>query len=950
MNSQFPLKFLSCGPLALVLLVAGLLVGPLAAKVPLDHDVYTVWNVIDDQAMSRDGQWALWRMAPEQADGVLVVRSTGLEPEFRIERGNDAVFSHDSRHVIFLVDPTFAEARQAILDDLPEEEQPHASLGIVALDEGSEVRYERVKSFALPDKSGDWVAFLHGVELEAEVEEVEEEERIEDEADEGADQANADEVQKPGTTLVVRSLKSDLRHDIEHVSDYVWSPDGAWLAVVRVGPDGQGDGVWLVDSDSGQQQAIATGTGKYHSLVFDSASKQLAFLGRRDNEARAAHAWSLFYWAKGDRQARVLADESAGFLAAGWHVSEHQEPKFSDLGGRLYFGTAPAPVEIPDNSDLLDDEVVRVDVWHWQDEQLQPMQLVELDEERKRSYLAVAHLDRRPRLVQLGRLEIPEIELAASGDAPFALGLADRSYRAEMSWDFPGFADGWLIDINNGKARQVLTRVQDKPQISPKGGYISWWDRVEASWYALRTSDLEGIHLAEAIGHPLDDHTNDRPFASNPYASGLWLRDDSGFVIHDRHDVWLVDPENTGQPVMLSQGIGRERGWNIRLVDLDPDEEGIDPDSPLLATVFEEQSKKHGFYRLYADGTAVELIVSGHHYGDPVKADAADRLLFTRENFAEFPNLWVSDLAFADMKQLSDANPQQADYRWGQVELVAWVSETGVDHQGLLYKPEDFDPSRAYPMIVYFYERDSHRLYRHRAPEAHRSVIIPTFYTSNDYVVFMPDIWYREGYPGDSAMEAIMPKVHSLAAEAWIDADRVGIQGHSWAGYQIAYMITQTDFFRAAAGGAPVANMTSAYGGIRWQTGMSRMFQYERTQSRLGKTLWKDPELYLHNSPLFMADRITTPLLMMHNDEDGAVPWEQGIEMFVALRRLGRPAWLINYNEEPHWPTTFANRRDWQIRLQQYFDHFLKDQPAPRWLRSGVPALEKGATLGHETD
>ncbi|MFU8832010.1 MAG: S9 family peptidase [Wenzhouxiangella sp.] len=935
-------------------LIVGLLAVPSAAKVPLDHDVYTSWNWIETQALSRDGQWALWRMAPEQADGVLVVRSTALEPEFRIERGNEALFSHDSRHVVFLVEPGFAEARLANVNGLPDEELPQSSLGILSLDDGREVRYQQVKSFALPEASGDWLAFLHGVEPEEpEVEEVEEEELIEDEEKDEVEESESDAEQKPGTTLVVRSLESALRHDIDHVSDYAWSPDGTWLAVIRVAPDGQGDGVWVVDPQSGEQKAIVSGTGKYKALVFDSNSQRLAFLGRRDNEERDDHAYSLFYWTEGANQARVLADETSDILAAGWHVSEHHEPLFSDTGSRLYFGIAPPPIEIPDHEELLDDEVVRVDIWHWQDEQLQPMQLVELEEERKRSYLAVAHLegDDRARLVQLGRVEIPEIEIANGGDAPFALGLADRSYRAEMSWEFPGFADGWLIEIDSGQARQILTRVQDKPVISPAGGYISWWDRHEASWSAVRLSDNMFIDLGSAIDHPLDDHANDRPFVSNPYAGGLWLDDDSGFVIHDRHDVWLVDPENADQPVSLSQGIGRERGWNIRLVDLDPDEDGIDPDRSLLATVFDEQTREHGFYQLHRSGNApVELIVSGHHFGDPIKADNADRLLFTRENFDDFPNLWVSASDFSDMQQLSDANPQQTDYRWGQVELVEWVSTTGVDHQGLLYKPEDFDPARAYPMIVYFYERDSHRLFRHRAPEAHRSVIIPTFYTSNDYVVFMPDVWYREGYPGDSAMEAIMPKVHSLAEEPWINADRVGIQGHSWAGYQIAYMITQTDFFRAAAGGAPVANMTSAYGGIRWGTGMSRMFQYERTQSRLGKTLWEDLDLYLHNSPLFMADRITTPLLMMHNDEDGAVPWEQGIEMFVALRRLGRPAWLINYNEEPHWPTTFANRRDWQIRMQQYFDHYLKDEPAPRWLRSGIPAMEKGATLGLETD
>jgi dipeptidyl aminopeptidase/acylaminoacyl peptidase len=265
----------------------------------------------------------------------------------------------------------------------------------------------------------------------------------------------------------------------------------------------------------------------------------------------------------------------------------------------------------------------------------------------------------------------------------------------------------------------------------------------------------------------------------------------------------------------------------------------------------------------------------------------------------------------------------------------------------MLFKPEDFDPARSYPMIVYFYERDSDRLHRHRPPQAHRSVIIPTFYTSNDYVVFVPDVWYREGYPGDSAMESIMPKVVQAGGRAWIDAARVGIQGHSWAGYQIAYMVTQTDFFRAAAGGAPVANMTSAYGGIRWQHGHEPDVPVRAHPEPPGQ------------DPVGSARAVPAQLAAVHGRPDQYAVADDaqrpgrcsalgaGDRAVRGLRRLGKPAWLINYNDEPHWPTTFANRRDWQIRLQQYFDHYLKDEPAPRWLREGIPALEKGATLGY---
>lgn len=174
-----------------------------------------------------------------------------------------------------------------------------------------------------------------------------------------------------------------------------------------------------------------------------------------------------------------------------------------------------------------------------------------------------------------------------------------------------------------------------------------------------------------------------------------------------------------------------------------------------------------------------------------------------------------------------------------------------------------------------------------------------------------------------------------------IAASAIGIQDHSWGGYQIAYMITQTNRFRAVAAGAPVANMTSAYDAIRWGPGLPRQFQYERTQSRIGGTLWEYPMRYIENSPVFMADRVKTPLMMIHNDADDAVPWYQGIEYYLALRRLGKEVYLFTYNGEPHGLRRRPNQKDYTLRLQQYFDYYLKGAPKPEWMERGIPYLEK---------
>ena len=376
---------------------------------------------------------------------------------------------------------------------------------------------------------------------------------------------------------------------------------------------------------------------------------------------------------------------------------------------------------------------------------------------------------------------------------------------------------------------------------------------------------------------------------------------------------------------------------------------GNKPSSPASAA-FNFTTKQDGYYcdRLGRNDRPKRLVMGDFDLSSPTKAEDADVVIFTRQTFTEFPDLWTSNSDFSGMTRLSDANPQQSEYCWGTAELVEWTSNDGASLQGILYKPDGFDPTQKYPMMVYFYERMSDRLHRYTVPAAGGSSINYAFYVSRGYVLFIPDIPYEIGHPGESALDAVVPGVLSVVNQGFINTDKIGVQGHSWGGYQIAHMVTRTNLFAAAEAGAPVVNMTSAYGGIRWGSGMVRQFQYERTQSRIGGSLWERPLEFIENSPLFQADKIQTPLLMLHNDKDGAVPWYQGIEMFSAMRRLGKPTWMLNYNGEAHGLRKEHNQKDWAIRMQQFFDHYLMDAPPAVWMVHGVPAVLKGKTLGLE--
>ena len=910
-----------------------------AQKRPLDHSAYEEWKAISDERLAADGRWVAYALTVEWGDAELVVRSTTGATEHRVSRGRSPRFAADGRYVVFTIKPAFALERQARREKKPSDQLPTDSLGILDLASGDVARVARIRSFQVPD-TGPWIAW-HLERAPAD--------SAAPDSTPPADSA-APKLKKEseaGTTLVVRHLGNGAEERIDDVTGYTFAENGGRLAVTRSSRDGRADGVIVLALGAvATPRRVAEGRGNYRAPVFAEAGDQLAFLTDRETSGEDHPSYALYSWREGQEAARRVAGPGTEGVPTGWAPSEHAAPSFSESGARLYFGTAPVRPPAPEDT-LLADEKINVDVWHWQDPYLMPQQLEEVDRERRRTYQAVVHL-RDGRVVQLARDDMREVSMPRDRDGARALGSAEVPYAQLISWDSPQWRDVYLIDVRTGERTLLLHRTQALPSLSPDGRYTVWWDNQARAWVGRDLRAGRTMNLTEGLP-PVYDEDDDTPSPPNSYGAAGWT-DDGRVLVYDRYDVWALDPGGRRAPHNVTNGLGRREQLRFRVVDLDPEDDLVAVTEPLLLTVLHRGDKRQGFYRdrVSGDGPPERLVLMERRFSTPRKADAADVLLFTRESVAEFPDLWASGLDFADARKVSDANAQQTAYVWATVELVEWTSANGTPLQGLLYLPENVDTTRTYPMLVNFYERNADNLYTHYHPFAHRSSIRPTFYASRGYVVFVPDIVYRVGYPGQSAMQSVVPGVTAVLDRGFVDPARIGLQGHSWGGYQIAYMVTQTNMFRAAAGGAPVANMTSAYGGIRWASGRSRMFQYERTQSRLGGTLWEMPLRYLENSPLFWADRIETPLLMLHNDHDGAVPWEQGIEMFTALRRLGKAAWLINYNGEPHWPLPFQKRKDWNIRMQQFFDHYLQGAPPAEWIVRGVPAVEKGRNLGLE--
>ncbi|MCH7602906.1 MAG: S9 family peptidase [Planctomycetes bacterium] len=962
---------------------------------PLDHAAADTWNKIQGQAISADGTWIHYTLRPgdPELNATLKITSADGETRYEVVRGSDAQFTYDVTHAIYLITPDKESVKKAkkeakenkVKKDDMDRHLPQAKLEMIDLSTGDIITIDRVKSFKLPRKAGGWVAYLmerpavepdtkteakEEGEEEAEAEEKkattevkpEAEPEVEPEEEKSEVEKNSDDDEKEkkkdlGTVLILRNLATNAEFSFENVIEYAISEDSASVIYAASAEEPENDGVFIItpgNPGSGDAQQIIAGKGNYKKLAIGKPGVNFAFLADRDTYEDDQPEYKLYSWREGLEEANLVAAQGTEGIPEGWWVSENRAPSFSEKGSRLLFGTAPRPEYEKEKTDEEKEEAkktdVVVDIWNWKDDRLQPQQLYELKDDKKKTYLAAFDFEDST-IVQLANEDMPDVTIADKGDGDVAFALTHEPYNKLLSWDWPFYNDLYLIEVATGKREKVVENLQTfNASLSPQGKYIVWWDGHAKHWFAMNTETKKIANLTEVLPHPVHNELHDTPQIPGPYGSAGWVEGDQGIVIYDKHDIWLASPDGFFPPSCITDNVGRENNLRLRYIDLEPDENFIDSARPMLLSAINLGTKDAGFYRDQARGTdkPVKLIMSDERFGRPRKAEETDTLMLTRERFDTFRNLWVSDADFADINQISNANPQQDQYRWGTSELIEWNSTHGETLQGFLCKPDGFDPSRKYPLMVYFYERNSDNLHQHVAPEPFRSIINRTFYVSRGYLVFVPDIPYRNGYPGESAMNAVMPGITHLMNQGFVDEKRIGVQGHSWGGYQIAYMVTRTNLFAAAEAGAIVSNMTSAYGGIRWGSGLSRMFQYEKTQSRIGGTLWNAQQRYIENSPVFWADKIETPLLMMHNDNDGAVPWYQGIEMFVSMRRLGKPVWMLNYNGEPHNLLKWQNKKDWATRMQQFFDHYLKDAPAPVWLEEGVPAMKKGKTLGLE--
>ncbi len=903
---------------------------------------YGKWNRINSAALSSDGKWMTYAYAPNEGDGTLFVRQIDGDKSYTIPVGAQPQFSDDSRFAGYFVSPPSRRgggAGPAGRGGAPPAAVPPGRGGggtgaaqaprrfeLLNLSTGEKLPFANANSFKFSSDSR-WVAIR-------------------------ANRAN-NAATHQGADLIVRDLTAATMRNIGNVNLYEFDKSGRYLAYTVDAAEKLGNGVYIIDLSSGSTRLLDGAAKEYDQLVWHDKAPSVAVLrGEKGEKNRFKDNVLLAWTGIGTPAARTAEYDLTKDRAAvrGMVLSEYAALRFSQDGSRIFVGLKEQEAEPPRS----EEPVANVDVWHYKDPEPQSQQLVRLAQERRSTHSAVLELASR-KLTRLADSSMRSVVPSAGGR--WGIGRVDSLYRGEVAWGGTR-ADFYRVDLYTGERSLIERSLTRTMGSSPDGKYFLYLNNGKVYAYDLERS--RAVAIDEAAKISFVDTEDDHPYELPTYGVAGWTKDGKHVLLNHKYDIWQLALDGS-KAVNLTAGVGDAQQIRFRIVNLDArgsgrggrgggaaagDDEGFDLSKPLTLSAYGEWTKKSGYWRVTAGRAPTPIVFEDRNIGGIQKASNADRVIFTRQSFNEFPDYWVSSSSMADPKRITDANPHFVDYLWGSKKLVDYVDSRGNKLQATLTLPANYESGKKYPMIVYFYEKMSNTHHNFSMPVYDDRPHIST-YASNGYLVLQPDVVYTIGRPGTSAVDDVTSAVKKVVELGYADPARIGLQGHSWGGYQSSYIITQTDMFAATVTGAPPTNLMSFYDQLYKQTGTVQQGIMEVGQVRMGRdsTPWTAKALYESQSPVHNVQSIKTPFLILHGTADGAVDWVQGLEYFNAARRNGKNVIFLSYPDEPHHLGRRENQKDFQIRMKQYFDHYLMGAPAPQWMTNGVPAVRKGEPI-----
>lgn len=928
----------------ILLLVSFISIVSIAQKKVITHDDYDRWMKMGETQLSEKGNIIVYNVEPITpfANSIVEVYNTKTKTYFKLDRGINPTIDFDENFVFFQQKPSFETDRKERKDKVKKDKKERNSFFVYDVKQHKLIdSVLKIKDFKSPEKYGNYVAIHKLKEVSV----------TKEKSKKDTTNIKQKSLKFEDDYLIVKNLKAKINDTLFLIKNYSFIENEKALLVAKgIDTLKKKQALYKYSLEDKKLTLLDHNKIKFSQFGASKDGQKIAFLSAKDSIKKDSLKFDLFYWS--NNLLKKVVDTSFQQLKSGYKTSTFKAPYFSDNGKKLFFFTQVIPKKFDSDTTLLKDELGEVSVWSWNDKLIQTEQEFNLKRSRSKPYLSVYDIEKE-KITTLQDDNLENVITTKDNNSRYILGISSIPYLIESTWDYPSKRDVYIVDTETGNKTLAVVKTTSTPKLSENGENAVYYRHDDQQWHSLHLPTNKIINLTATLKVPFYEVDNDLPALPEAYGFGGFVNSQT-VLLYDEFDVWQFDLTGKSPSINLTKD-GRTQKIEYRTVQLSTDRDNTDKvsyfDKNIVLRGFDKKTKESGFYSLNPKTyQKVNLIKSEKRLFENLKkSNQENSFVYTRQSTNEFPNIWTTK-DFKGVKQVSSVNQHDEEYLRGTAELVKWNAYNGVPLEGILYKPENFDPNKKYPMITYFYEKSADRLNNYVTPQPSASTVNFAYFTSNGYLVFVPDIVYEIGYPGKSAYNCIMSGVEAMEKLPFVDSANLGIQGQSWGGYQTAYLITKTNKFKAAMAGAPVSNMISAYGGIRWESGKNRAFQYEKTQSRIGKTLWEDLDLYIENSPLFGVPQIETPLLIMANESDGAVPKEQGIEFYIALRRFQKPSWLLMYKGEAHNLLKQKNRKDLSIRMMQFFDHYLKGENQPSWMINGIEAVDKGTVFGYELE
>lgn len=917
------------------------------------------WRSIRTAVLSNDGKWFAHRVSPAEGDGEVVLRTIadGKETKYPSGGGSGQLqFSFDSKWLAFSITPYVKPGGP------PGMPKPKSKLVLINTATAEKTELEGVSSCEFAGEGATHIVYRKNSEAPAAATPT---------ILPGIVPATS-AAGHTGTDLVLRQLATGVEMVLGNVADYSFDKKGQWL-VTTIDAAGQvGNGVYLNDLKTGALYPVESAKGVYRGISWNEDRNAFTVTKSVDDTGYETKWLSVLGFTNlGPTPTKTVYDpKSDKEFPAGMAISVNRTASWSDSLDAFTFGiaerkkkdeskpavsagTKPAdtkPAEKKDEPKKEDAAAASkaaattpntpkpdLVIWHWKDERLQPMQQVQAANDKQQTYTAMYRLKDK-KFMRLADETVKSVTPVAK--QRYAVGRDTKPYEYMGNLDGRRYADIYVTDLNTGVRKKVLTKNRFMFSNSPAGNHFLYFD--DGQFFAYDMAAGKAINLTGSItSTSFYDEEDDHNVAKPPRFPLGWARDGSVVILSDGWDLWAVKTDGTGGKNITGNGKSdRIRYQGITQYEAES-KPGYDFSKPLYVNMYGEWTKKSGVGRIDPNTTSVKpLLWADCSYGTPFKARNADVFAFTRQTAIDSPEYYLTDASFKDVKKVTDSNPQQKDYLWcSGTKIIDYSGAEGRKLQGTLYLPANYVEGKSYPTVIYIYEKLTQGTHQY-TPPSFRGGFNKSIYTSNGYAVLTPDITYRINDPGKSSIECILPALDAAIKTTVVDGAKVGLHGHSWGGYQTAFAITQTNRLKCAIAGAPLTDLISMYSSVYWNSGSANQPIFESSQGRFTAGYWDEQEAYIRNSPVYYAKNVTTPLLLLHNDKDGAVDFTQGIEYYNTLRRLQKPVVMLQYKGENHGLAKTENQRDYAVRMREFFDHYLMGKPAPEWWTEGVPHLK----------